>query len=173
MPKTLLAGLLAAAFIITGCSTPASTTGEPQPAAEAEGAGPTVEQFASIIAEDRRDVDDWLDDWHDNSCSTLGVSGGDIACEISLMTGGLIAETARLGLDSATKESSLVYIGDPPKEIATIWQSTVNAATAAAEAGVEIPDECSSDDGCADYVMNFVSAMGTLQSKYDSWEPYL
>lgn len=176
MPKTFLATLVAAAFIITGCSAPAdTTTTDAQPAAEAEESGPSVEEFASIIAESRRDVDDWLDTWDDNECSSIGVSAGtDIfACELSLTSGGYVAENARLKLASATNEDAPVYIGDPPESIGIIWQSTEDTATAASEAGDEIPDDCSTDDECAGRVMTFLMAMEDLQSKYDSWAPYM
>lgn len=176
MPKTLIATLVAAAFVIVGCSAPTTTTdAEAQPAAETEEAGPTVEQFASIISESRRDVDEWLETWEDNGCSTIGISTGtDIfACEISLTTGGLVAETARLRLEAPTNPDAPVYIGDPPDSISIIWQSTEDAAAAASDAGEAIPDDCSIDDECAGKIMDFLMAMDDLQGKYDSWAPYM
>lgn len=166
--------MVAAVFMITGCSA-ASEPAEPeaQPPTQTEEAGPSVEEFASIIAESRRPVDDWLDDWDEYTCSTLSVADGDPLCEATLTGGGYVAETARLELNSATKEDSLVYIGDPPDSIAIIWQSTEDVATAASEAGEEIPDDCSASDECAGAVMTFLMAMEDLQAKYDAWEPYM
>ena len=61
MRKNLLAALVAFTFIISGCSTSEEATEAAAPVvAEAEAAGPATEEFASIIAEGRRDVDDWL-----------------------------------------------------------------------------------------------------------------
>lgn len=174
MPKTLLATLVAVAFIITGCSAPAENTEASVPAEpETEEAGPTVEEFASVIAESRGAVDDWLDEWDEHICSSMTVAEGDPLCEVSLMGGSLVAETARTKLNSATKEDSLVYLGDPPDKIAIIWQSTEDAAIAAAEAGSAIPEDCSTSEGCAGKVMDFTMAMETLQRKYDSWAPYM
>lgn len=167
---------MAATFIITGCSAPEETTEAAAPAAaEPEATGPAAEEFASIIAEGRRDVDDWLETWDENDCSPIGVANGiDImACELSLISGGLIAETKRLELDSATNENSLVYLGDPPESIAIIWQSTEDAAAAAAEAGEAIPEDCSTSDDCVSKVMDFEMAMEDLQGKYDAWDPYM
>ncbi|NNV09162.1 hypothetical protein ETC03_23675 [Geobacillus sp. MMMUD3] len=96
-----------------------------------------------------------------------------MACELSLISGSLIAETKRLELDSATNENSLVYLGDPPVSIAVIWQSTEDAATAASEAGEAIPEDCSTSDDCVSKVMDFEMAMEDLQGKYDAWAPYM
>lgn len=176
MPKKLLATFVAATFIFGGCSTSEEATEAAAPvAAEAEATGPTAEEFASIIAEGRRDVDDWLETWDENYCSAMGVADGTdiMACELSLMSGSLIAETKRLELDSATNEGSLVYLGDPPESIAIIWQSTEDAATAASEAGEAIPEDCSASDDCVGKVMDFVMAMEDLQDRYDAWDPYM
>lgn len=176
MPKKLLATIVAATFIITGCSAPEETTEAAAPAAaETEPTGPAAEEFASIIAEGRRDVDDWLETWDQNYCSPMGVADGTdiMACELSLMSGSLIAETKRLELDSATNEDSLVYLGDPPESIASIWQSTEDAAAAASEAGEALPEDCSTSDDCISKVGDFVMAMEELQGKYDSWDPYM
>lgn len=176
MPKRFLAALVAAAFIFTGCSASGEpTTTDAQPAAEAETSGPASEEFASIIAQSRRDVDEWLDTWDENGCSSIGITTGTdiMACELSLISGGLIAETSRLKLDSATKIEAPAYIGDPPDEINIIWQSTEDAATAASEAGENLPDVCESDEGCGRKIIDFLMAMEDLQSSYDSWEPYM
>lgn len=176
MPKKFFATIVAAAFIVTGCSAPEETTEAAAPAAaEADSNGPAVEEFASIIAEGRRDVDGWLETWDENYCSPMGVADGTdiMACELSLVTGGLIAETKRLELDSATNEDSLVYIGDPPESIAIIWQSTEDAAAAASKAGELIPEDCSTSDDCVSKVMDFHMAMEDLQGKYDAWDPYM
>ena len=176
MRKNLIAALVASTFIISGCSTSEEATEAAAPvAAETEAAGPAAEEFASIIAEGRRDVDDWLATWDENYCSPMGVADGTdiMVCELSLMSGSLIAETKRLELDSATNEDSLVYLGDPPESIAIIWQSTEDAAAAASEAGEAIPEECSTSDDCVGKVMDFVMAMEDLQGRYDAWEPYM
>lgn len=176
MRKNLIAALVAFTFIIGGCSTSKEATEAAAPvAAEAEATGPAAEEFASIIAEGRRDVDDWLETWDENYCSPMGVADGTdiMACELSLMTGGLIAETKRLELDSATNEDALVYLGDPPESISIIWQSTEDAAAAASEAGEAIPEDCSTSDDCVGKVMDFVMAMEDLQGRYDAWEPYM
>ncbi|WP_166825344.1 hypothetical protein [Brevibacterium limosum] len=176
MPKKLLATIVATSFLITGCSAAEETSEAAAPAAaEAEATGPAAEEFASIIAEGRRDVDDWLETWDENYCSPMGVADGTdiMACELSLISGGLIAETKRLELDSATNEDSLVYLGDPPESIAIIWQSTEDAAAAASEAGEAIPENCSTSDDCVSKVMDFEMAMEDLQGKYDAWDPYM
>ncbi|WP_231442065.1 hypothetical protein [Brevibacterium zhoupengii] len=177
MPKTFLATLVATAFFITGCAgVPATTAGaEVEPAAETETTEASAEEFASIIAEGRRDVDEWLETWDENYCSPIGVGDGTdiMACEISLISGGLIADTKVIEMDSATKEDSLVYIGEPPESIAIIWQSTLDAATAASEAGEAVPDDCTTADDCTSKVMEFTMAMEDLQGKYDAWEPYM
>lgn len=176
MPKKFLATIVAVSFISTGCSAAGETTEAAAPAvAETDSTGPALEEFASIIAEGRRDVDEWLETWDENYCSPMGVADGSdiMACELSLISGGLIAETKRLELDSATNEDSLVYIGDPPEPIAIIWQSTEDAAAAASEAGESIPEDCSTSDDCVSKVMDFEMAMEDLQGKYDAWDPYM
>jgi hypothetical protein len=176
MPRNLLATIVAAAFITSGCTGPSEPTeADVQPPATTEEAGPSVEEFASIIAEGRRDVDEWLETWDENYCSPMGVTDETdiMACEISLISGGLIAETKLLELSSATQEDSLVYIGQPPDSIAIIWQSTEDAAAAASQAGEAIPEDCPASEDCTSKVMDFVSAMEDLQGKYDSWAPYM
>lgn len=174
MPRILFAVVVALAFILTGCSaTDDATTVETQPSVETEATGPSVEEFASVIAESRRDVDDWIDDWKEDSCSGMAVAGGDPRCGAWLISGGYVALTASLDLDSATKESTDVYIGDPPDEVRIIWKATADAADAANEAGEAIPDDCSADEECTRLVNEFDFAMDELQRKYDSWDPYM
>lgn len=177
MPMKLLATFIATAAILTGCAgaTAITTDAEAEPAADTEITEASAEEFASIIAEGRRDVDEWLETWDDNYCSPIGVGDGTdiMACELSLITGSLVADTKVIEMDSATKEDSLVYIGDPPDSIAIIWQSTVDAATAASEAGDAIPDDCSIAEDCTSKVVEFTMAMEDLQGKYDAWEPYM
>src|SRR5699024_12762616 len=75
MPRKLLATIVAATFITTGCTGPSEPTeADVQPPTTTEEAGPSVEEFASIIAEGRRDVDDWLETWHENYCRPMGVA---------------------------------------------------------------------------------------------------
>ena len=176
MPKTFLVTLAAAALIVTGCAAPSeSSEDDAQPVAETETPGAGAEEFASLIAETRRDVDEWLDTWDENGCSSLGVSTGTdiMACEMSLISGGLIADTAEIRMEGATKEGVPAYIGQPPENISIIWDSTKAAAAAASDAGEEIPDDCAASDECAGAVMNFLMAMDDLQGKYDAWEPYM
>ena len=174
MRKPLISTLAMLALFLSACgasSEPAET--DVQPVAETEEAGPSVEQFASIIAESRGAVDDWLDEWDEYTCSSLTVADGDPLCEASLTGGGYVALTASLKLEAATKTDAPAYIGDPPDEISIIWQSTEDAATAAATAGEDIPEGCSTSDECAGKVMEFTSAMTELQAKYGSWAPYM
>ncbi|AZL08591.1 hypothetical protein [Brevibacterium aurantiacum] len=175
MPKKLLATLAAATLIITGCSAPTETSeAEAPPASQTEETGTTVEQFASIIAESRRPVDDWLEDaWDANTCSASIVAAGDITCDLALLSGTTTASTAYIVLDTPTKIDAPGYIGDPPKEVAIIWQSTKDAAEKASDAGEEIPEDCSTDPTCASKVLAFDMAMYDLQGKYDSWAPYM
>lgn len=172
MPKKILATLAAATLTFTGCSAPTEASEAPQ-VSQAEGTGTTVEQFASIIAESRRPVDDWMEDtWDANTCSASIVAAGDVTCDLALLSGTTIASTAYIVLDTPTKIDAPGYIGDPPKEVAIIWQSTKDAAKKASDAGEEIPDDCSTDPTCASKVLAFDIAMYDLQGKYESWAPY-
>lgn len=174
MRKPLLTSLAVLTLLLSACGAsnePAAS--DVQPAAETEASGATVEQFASLISEERRPVDEWLEDWDDNTCSTLSVADGDPLCEASLISGGFVANTAQIVMEGATKEGAAAYIGLPPDEIEGIWQETYDAATAASEAGEAIPDDCSTADDCVGKVMDFTMAMDDLQSKYDAWAPYI
>ncbi|MGZ1491149.1 hypothetical protein [Brevibacterium sediminis] len=174
MRKPLITSLAVLTLLLSACgasSEPAET--DAQPVADTEESGATAEQFASLISEERRAVDEWLEDWDDNTCSTLSVADGDPLCEVSLTSGSLVADTAKIVMEGATKEGVPAYIGQPPEEIASIWQETFDAATAASEAGEAIPDDCSTSDDCVGKVMDFTMAMDDLQGKYDAWAPYL
>lgn len=174
MRKPLIPTLTVLALLLSSCGAstdPVET--DAQPVAETEESGATVEQFASLISEERRSVDEWIEDWHDNTCSTLSVADGDPLCETSLISGSLIADTAKITMEGATKEGVPAYIGQPPEEITSIWQETFDAATTASEAGEAIPEDCSSADDCVGKVMDFTMAMDDLQGKYDAWAPYL
>lgn len=171
MHASVLAAPTALILLLSACS-----SGEPASVPstnEVQTSGASVQQFASVIAESRGDVDDWLADWHEATCSTLATESGDPTCQALLLGGGLTAETAKLKIEGATKPGVPAYIGEPPEEIAIIRGATEKVAVAAADAGEALPDDCSADSECVKKVFAFVTAMEDLQSKYDAWEPYM
>lgn len=176
MRTPLVVSAAIAVLALSGCSggTATEAAGSPSPPASASAsAGPTVEEFGSIISENRRDVDEWLEKWDEHTCSPLSVGDGDPLCEAHLVAGGYTAEAVKLSLQGATSTQSLVHIGDPPDEIKQLWLETEQAASAAADAGDEIPDDCAAASDCVGKVGDFVTAFEDVQSKFDSWDPYL
>lgn len=163
--------MVAGALVLSACT--AGTTEPPAVESETAAAGVSSEQFASIIAESRRPVDEWLENWQNGGCSAVAVEQGDPLCSSYLVSGKLTAETAKLKMEGATKPGVPAYIGEPPSDVAIVWGSTEDVAAAAADAGAALPEDCSADAECVNKVFVFVSAMRDLQSKYDAWEPFM
>jgi hypothetical protein len=156
----LLAGL-------TGCG--GGSDAEVQPAATPSptptGKQATVQQWASLIAQQDQKLDETLGQWHEDDCSALSLDYP--LCEIKFMTLGTVAKTLDIQLQGATSESSPSYLGEPPSEVATLVQETVDAAH---EAATLADDPDVKDVGVA---VRFEGAVDALSTAYAGWAPYL
>lgn len=174
MRQTITALTVAALIALTGCSSDEQSDDNGASGGERGGGEASVQQFASKVAGVKHDIDDWITDWEEATCSSIAVDQGAADCHAYAVAGGYTAESAYLGLNGLTSEQSTNYLGEPPEEIAALYEETVETAKAASDAGEAFGEvDCDSDDGCLGEVHRLASTMKDLQTKLTEWSPYL
>ncbi|MEU2200582.1 hypothetical protein [Isoptericola sp. NPDC019482] len=149
-----------------GADVASSEAPESAPATETV-AETTVDQWASIVAGQRHAVDEMNADWEDATCSATAIAMGDAPdCEAYLIAMGYTAETAAVAIGGAINPDSDTYLGDPPAEIADLYESTFEAADAASVAVSDWENEAATP-------MDATRAWDDLLTKFAEWEPYL
>jgi hypothetical protein len=160
-------------LLLGGCaaSPPETSPASPEPV---DGDSTTVAQWASLVAEQQLELNDWYDKWEENSCSALSLDY--LPCSIQLTSGSYIAQTNHIVIWGPSDPASKTYIGEPPAEIARLYADTIAATEAAYDAGVAWGDEgCSLDvtDACIDIAVELERGLEATRSKFAAWEPYL
>lgn len=161
------AALLAAA----GCSGSPDPDDPTSPGADtATAVGATVRQWASEVAGIKEMVDESDQDWNDRTCSSIAVSEGDALCGATIIPMKYNAQTANITLGGLVEAGGRNSLGEPPAEIASLVDETVQAAAAAAMSGEAM--ECPGDD-CLGGASAFTRDWGDLVNVLAKWEPYL
>ncbi len=151
-----------------------TTTTEETPSPSTTEETASVEQWASVIAEQRNSYDDTDQSWEDATCSSLAAVDGAVDCQAMMMSMGLVAATANVTISGATNPDGPAYIGKPPAEIRTLLIDTLTAAMIAEDAFTPVDMDCF-DEGieCAGEASEAERAWDTLGDKYAAWDPYL
>lgn len=162
--KRLVAIVAIALIALSGCNK----------SSEQKSDGVTVQQFAAKVAPVKKDVDDHLSDWHGATCSSLAVGDGDPLCGATATAGASTAEAAHLSLETITKEGAPGYLGQPPSELADLYQRTLSAASEANGAATEFKNAgCPSSGDCVSETAEMYRKMESLQLALTEWSPYL
>lgn len=178
---------LAAVLLLAGCSAaaPASSVETTAPAEASESAEPadtaadtgTVQQWASVIAEEVHRWDDWAEDWDASMCSSFAVSEGDLLCAVAMLSASMQASTTQIRLEAASNPDAPVFIAEqPPAEIADLYADTLATATLVDAAGQAWMNECNGQPeaaGCDARARDFDFGIGQLMSQLAAWGPYL
>ncbi len=130
----------------------------------------TVEEWASVVAQQKVAVDDAQKEWSNAMCSSLAANDGATDCIIRLSTMGTIASTVAITLRGAKDPESPAYIGDPPADIAPLLGDTITAAAVAEQLGAEVA--CPGTE-CVSTAFAMEQAWDELRSQFAAWEPYM
>lgn len=134
--------------------------------------GATVQQWASIIAEQQLSFDETWENFDEKDCGVM-LMGPDVNCEAIGLTLYYNAQTISTVIEGARKPSAPAFIGDPPAEIADLVDETQDAADAAVAAW-ETRDEADCDGGgCVSQAFEFDSALDDIRAQLAAWGPYL
>lgn len=181
MQTWTLSPALAIALVAAGCSAgggqpddagssglQSSSEAPESPSPSPEGA--SIEQWASVVAEQKDSYEDTQQSWDDLTCSSLAASNGAVDCQAYMYTMGLVAETAAISIGGTVNPDTPKYLGEPPAEIVTLVDETIAAAQHAAD--VSVGPECFDDD-CIGESVDAERAWNQLGDKYAAWDPYL
>lgn len=169
------AAVTAVALTLTAC-------GADAPAPEAEASAPTtteassaatVEQYAGQVASVWQSVQDWQESWEDATCSTLAAQDA-VDCRAYVSAGAMTGIAAGNSMSAISKPDAPGYLGEPPAEVADLYESTLAHATAAEDAGdAYIELDCPDDDDCLGATADVVFSLERLDDEFAKWEPYL
>ena len=164
---------------LAACAAPASTaTGAAPPTASAQPAdSSTVEQWASLIARQQADWEDWSKDW-DRDCNAIYASSeAGALCRLQLMSAMYMSQTTAIEYQLATTSGKKGFIAaNPPAEISGLFAETREAAQAAQQSAeawdgagcsLEVTDECGG------LTVAFDRAIDDLTDAFVGWTPYM
>lgn len=141
-------------------------------------ASSTVAQWASFMAQQQADWQEWTDGWDESDCGpTLASMKSGIICRVQLTSAMFMSETTTIEHQLAVTPGRKGFIArTPPAEITALFEQTKAAAQAvkaAADAwdAAGCPTELS--DNCAGLTYTFDSAISDLGKTYVGWSPYL
>lgn len=169
-----LVPLLATASLLlfAGCGT--STPETPQVLVTEDETEVSVEQFAGRISPIKNDIDSWIADWEEATCSSLAVSRGATDCAAYATAGAFTAQAAYMQLDTLTNTDAPGYFGQPPAELEDLYQRTLDTASATNDvADTYLEVECPDTDECTGAVFDLATGMEDLASALSEWDPYL
>lgn len=155
-------------------STPSKEAGE-TPAVEESS---TVEQWASLIAQQSVDWDEWKAEWDDATCSSIAAAEGAMDCNLMLTSAMYMLQTTSIELEPATSEGKKGFIAsEPPAEVANLYAATEEAAPSGAAAAKAWQDaNCglsTSGEECGGLSSDLETTVDDLMSEYAAWGPYL
>lgn len=127
----------------------------------------TVEQYASVVAANRRDIEEYVAKVED--CA-LGWRKGDLVCALAPLTLMAQAELLRILMSEDAKEE--VRLLPPPPEIEVLVARTIEVA-GAIKPLADAADDCAQYKGCESEWLDLSFAASDLQEVIDSWAPYL
>lgn len=166
--------------VLSGCSG-GSPAAQPQavssPSATAAETS-TVAQWASLIAQQKAEWDEWADDWEGNDCSALtAVSKVGLVCRVQLTSAMFMAQTTTIEHELAVTPGRKGFIAaTPPSEVTSLFSQTKTAAQAVAD-GAEAWDAagCSTSLGgdCTSLTVSFDRSIDALTKAFVGWTPYM
>lgn len=134
--------------------------------------GPTVGQFASIVAKDGAGIKTAVR----NIAPCQDIYGGsDLTCSVGWMTVSLRIEILRIDLASAVTPSAIGYLGKPPAEVAPLVRDTVESTKLMKRAEVLLTQYCDAQPNlnlCDSATLTWVSAKEQVLSEIAGWSPY-
>lgn len=174
--------LPALAVLLAGCSGGSQLIAEQTPASAAPptqvAEASTVAQWASLIAQQKSDWDDWSESWDDSDCDPIGASRpNQVICRMQLTSATFMSQTTTIEYELATGKGKKGYIAaTPPAEISSLFAHTRAAAQEAKGSG-EAWDAADCVSGkpaeCASLTVEFYRAIEDLQRAFVGWEPYM
>lgn len=146
----------------------AEPEGDSSPVAAAEKQGPTTEQWASLVAERKHQIDEVQQSWDDANCSASVIDTGvEPICDAILVTMSYAAGTTTTVLGGAVNPESDTYLGEPPAEIDALYFDTFDAADAVYVAY----DDWSEWEAATP--LDITWAWEDLRQQFAAWSPYL
>ena len=170
--KNRLVLIGACGLMLAGCATSPAPAAVPKPAPSPSDSSASVQQWASIVAEEQAELAKWRDQWNADNCKLAAVD--DLTCSIETLTGTFVVQTVSTKLKIPTTAKSTGFIGTPPKEIRGLYGDTQTMAEGAVTAGKAWSDGCSktASDECLQLVFEFDTAVEKLETKFAAWAPY-
>lgn len=188
MRKTI--GLAAAAvLLLAGCggsseaAAPASSTSPaaatssaaPAPSPTPTETGPTIEQFASVIAKHETDWREVIDGAGD--CRFVWVMGDEDDPADSLTSLACYTQEANMALQASAAVDELDALGDAPASISDLVYDTRIALLKVVLARMDeqcgtMGDDADTDD-CTTATGNAMHAYDAVEEQLDAWKPYL
>ena len=169
------AAVTAAALLLTACGTdtaPPEAEASAPPTTEVPSTA-TVEQYAGHVASVRQSVQEWKGWWEDATCSTLAAQDA-VDCRAYVVAGASTGMAAGHSMSAISKPDAPGYLGEPPAEVADLYESTLAHALAAKEAGEAYTElDCPEDDDCLGATADVVFSLEWLDDEFAKWEPYL
>lgn len=182
MSRTRSTLIAAAALLLalTGCAAPQSEptpTPTPPPAA-AEEPGSSPEQWASLIAQQSAEWEDWKTTWDENRCSSLEANlEYAILCRAQFVSATFLTQTTVIEHQLAITPGKSGYIDNfPPSEVKDLFAATKAAAIKAETAGIQWDNGGCVDapvDGCGPLGFDFEYAIDDLLSQFEAWRPWM
>lgn len=170
---TTTAALTACAAPASSGTVPASPTTSAPPAESS-----TVAQWASLIARQQADWEDWSDDWDQNRCNAIYASSeAGVLCRLQLTSAMYMSQTTAIEYQLATTSGKKGFIAaSPPAEISGLFTETREAAQAAkqsAEAWDSAGCSLQVSDECGGLTITFERAIDDLTDTLVGWTPYM
>lgn len=130
--------IMTTAAALVACAAPASSesgaAGASSPTSSAPPAeSSTVAQWASLIARQQADWEDWSKDWDLNRCNAIYASSeAGALCRLQLTSAMYMSQTTAIEYQLATTSGKKGFIAaNPPAEISELFSETREAAQAA------------------------------------------
>jgi hypothetical protein len=164
-----LAGCAASSAENASESASAVATAAPTPTPVEQAA--TVNEWASLVAQEQLRLDDALQPWDEHSCSALSLE--DPLCSAYLVVLQMTTGTSETVLGGAADPGALTYLGTAPDEVADRVADLVTTVKSVSTSGVAATAACPEGDTCISLAAEFTRGIDTLRAAYAGWEPYL
>ena len=128
----------------------------------------TVEQYASVIAEERSGLEEYI--IYVDECSVGGWDDDSLQCPFTPLT--LSAKASTLSIRFSEEANEDIRLAPPPAEIADLVERTRETALDV-EVAADTVNECTDYIGCEAEWFQLQMAASDLQGILDAWEPYI
>lgn len=165
----------------TSASTSSSSISSSSEAASATSTGQTasVQQYASLVAQQKPDLLDYIDQLTGGDCDwtspgSVSVDPSSVTCWVVPLTVSYSASTLSLKLKGAQKPGVPAYIGAVPDELKGIVEDTIAAADKLDPDKATAVQNCVKTAGpdCTTTLFDFQYNLRELKSQLAAWSPY-